>query len=1269
MALDMNLVKIGSLNANGLGNFEKRKDVFQYLREHGDDLSLIFVQEAHLLTSDQNFIRSQWGFECVVNGVSSNSKGTLILFNNNFSYKLHKVVRGEGGQYIVLDIEMAGRRLTVVNLYGPSDRDCPSFFEKICEELDNFDNDNFIIGGDWNVVLDAVKDTCHYRNVNRPRAMETVHDMMSVYNLVDVWREMNPNRRQYTWRRTNGKQRGRLDYFLVSEHMLSEISIAKIHPGYRTDHSLVSIVLGKASQHRMRPHWKWNSSLIKDKVYVDMVKQLICTVKERYAAMVYDFDMLDRVKNEDIQFVISDQLFMETLLLEIRGATIYHASYKKKLEVEMEEALILEVADLEKKGSLSDEDIVTLERKKQALADVRKKKVDGMILRSRAKWIQEGEKATHYFCNLEKRNFVNKSMNVLEREDGTVIKNKNDILKETCDFYEKLYASREAEVKNVNLASIIDAPTLSDEDRDSLEGLITAEEALKALKNMKQSRAPGNDGFTAEFYKFFWLDIGAFVLRSINEGFLTGKMSITQRQGLITCIPKEGEGKNKRLLRHWRPLTLLNVIYKIASACIAERLKNVLPSIIHGDQTGFLKGRYIGENIRLIYDVLVHTRVNRIPGLLLLVDLEKAFDSVAWSFVDKCLDFFNFGPDLKRWIKTFFTDIVACVSVNGQYSKWFNIERGCRQGDPSSPYIYLICAEVLSTLIRNNKEIKGLKINEIEILLSQFADDTSLFLDGTEKSFTECIGVLNYFASISGLKVNYEKTQVVWIGSRTNSGMRFMRDSNFIWNPGVFKVLGVKFSTDIDQIVHLNFENKLTEIRRLLMLWSKRNLTPFGKITVIKTLALSKLVHLFITLPDPSNQFMADLHNMFYSFLWDRKQAKVDKRTICADYESGGLKMVNVYHFLTAMKINWIRRVFHDDSLFIRLLLSTCPSFRQLNVFGGEYANVVMNRCNNNFWCDVLKHLKKLYCKNLLEHFGDFVSEPLFYNIHIIRGRHVVYIREWFDCGITVVGHLLDSTGEFLTFEQFRAKFPLLRVNFLVYAGVINAVKAYKQRCALDTVADCAISECKAWSLVMGGSKVVYPALVKLSGLHTCTSKWNDQFQDLPAWKFIFRKYIKTTQDAKLRWFQFRLIYRLIPTNRFLHLRKLSDSALCTFCGNAEETLTHLFWECPHVRNFWNVLQNWLRQNCENCATLVLSQVFTMFGVENNFRSDKVIDLIMLLARFYIYKCKLEKKMPDMDAFIPIVKRRYNIERYCYSINGQLHKFIMEWFPYESLVT
>ena len=150
---------------------------------------------------------------------------------------------------------------------------------------------------------------------------------------------------------------------------------------------------------------------------------------------------------------------------------------------------------------------------------------------------------------------------------------------------------------------------LNNEEVQSLEGELTYEELTLALKNMKNSKSPGNDGFTAEFFKFFWVDLGKYILRSINYAYRNGLLSVTQKQGIITCLPKPNKARN--ILKNWRPISLLNVIYKLMSSAIANRLKTVLNKLINQDQKGFITGRFIGENIRLVYDVLFETKKNK----------------------------------------------------------------------------------------------------------------------------------------------------------------------------------------------------------------------------------------------------------------------------------------------------------------------------------------------------------------------------------------------------------------------------------------------------------------------------------------------------------------------------------------------------------------------------------------------------------------------------------------------------------------------------------
>ena len=181
-------------------------------------------------------------------------------------------------------------------------------------------------------------------------------------------------------------------------------------------------------------------------------------------------------------------------------------------------------------------------------------------------------------------------------------------------------------------------------------------------------------------------------------------------------------------------LSLVNVDTKIMSKVIEARVRNVLRSIIHYNQTGYVKDRFIGEAIRSIFDIKDFTAKENIPGLLLFIDFQKAFDSVEWEFLIESLKKFNFGRGFLQWVKTFYNNIQSCVINNGVSSNFFTLERGVRQGDPLSPYLFIIAVETLAIAIRQKESIKGITIGTEETKLLQFADDTTAVLADTSSA-------------------------------------------------------------------------------------------------------------------------------------------------------------------------------------------------------------------------------------------------------------------------------------------------------------------------------------------------------------------------------------------------------------------------------------------------------------------------------------------------------------------------------------------------------
>lgn len=314
-----------SVNLRGVQLAEKRKDVLNFLKQR--KYSIYFLQDTHFTKREENYIRSQWGFECFFSSFSSESRGCAIMFNNNFEYKLHSKEADLQGNKLVLDITINGKRMTLINIYGPN-RDTPEFFSGIKTDIQKSENP-VILAGDFNLVLDPSIDLLNYKNVNNPQARNKVIEIIAECGLIDCWRKLNAEKQSFTWTQPNSNKRARLDYFLISEDFFSDIDEVNILPGYRTDHSMILLSFKFNKFSRGHSYWKFNNSLLKDSTYVAEIKNVINRVKEQYALPVENI-LANEIPPKDLIFTINDQLFFEVLLMEIRGKTISYSSFLKK---------------------------------------------------------------------------------------------------------------------------------------------------------------------------------------------------------------------------------------------------------------------------------------------------------------------------------------------------------------------------------------------------------------------------------------------------------------------------------------------------------------------------------------------------------------------------------------------------------------------------------------------------------------------------------------------------------------------------------------------------------------------------------------------------------------------------------------------------------------------------------------------------------------------------------------------------------------------------
>ena len=678
-----------------------------------------------------------------------------------------------------------------------------------------------------------------------------------------------------------------------------------------------------------------------------------------------------------------------------------------------------------------------------------------------------------------------------------------------------------------------------------------------------------------------------------------------------------------------------------------------------------MSNRFTGDNIRLLYDILKLSYQNKKPGILLLIDFEKAFDSVAWSFIKKSLIFFNFKNSIINWIETFYKNIKSTVIVNNSPTPFFPVERGCRQGDPISPYIFLICGEILAHMIRQSDRIKGYSLLDEEQKLSQYADDTMLLLDGSKDSFEYCIFIILEYAKFSGLSMNFEKTKVIWFGCDRAPETIYMPELKFDWNPKTFSVLGIDFTIDLKNITDINITKKLPSLLKEINQWNKRDLTPLGKVTIIKTFLLSKFVQILMCLPSPSKKITNEINAILYKFLWDGKPDQV-KRTVAKNtFQKGGLDMIDFRLFNESLKISWLRRVQESESPWVKIAKKAYPFLFNIFQFGDEYVKCMRNDFENEFWADVVTYYYSFYSNYTFKSINELETVNFLYNSKIKVDKKAIRNKMLENNGIHQIKSLKQG-DKFLTFQQFNTLHKT-NLNFLQYMSIVNSVKNYCLKFKLIKTSNIVVNH-PVQDLILknkkGFSKIYHSVTAKEEEATGCVRwKKHTNISNL-EWQKLFNKLKSTTNDTKLRWFQYRILHYILTTNRSVSKFMVGQDHLCTFCNHESETIVHLFWDCRKTNFFWTELAKLINSRAIHAHNFRFTKWLVLFGTSDSIKTDLVCDLIILIGKFYIYRCKVQNKDMSIAIFMKEVYNRYCIEKEIYNASPL---FKSKWAPYENL--
>ncbi|CAJ1069845.1 unnamed protein product [Xyrichtys novacula] len=593
---------IFSVNVRGIKNEVKRKSLFLFLQNKGADF--YFIQETHSSETDVSYWRNQWGRNVWLSHGSNRSAGVAIL-HGKYGGKIIKYDADKDGRWIILLADINQSSVILINVYGSNSKSLNNIIFSTLENKINywltlFPSAEILWGGDFNTVFDGSLDRWPPK-AKQITELENICDRM---NLIDIWRHRHPQEKVFTWSNKDRSCQSRLDFWLISAELENKVDSIKIEPTILTDHKAISIQfhLGSDRQRVNRDYWKLNKTLLQNKEFVKE-SQIIIDKCWRQANLLKNFG-----------------LYWELMKYEIRKLAIRLSRKTSRHNKEKELQLVTQIFPLSEKTDPTSAEVEQLAYLQTELDKLFEGKARGAFIRSRRKWLEQGEKCTKYFFSLEKRNYEMSSLCKLKIHDA-VCENEKLISQYVARFYEKLYMTDLLNEDKMSLFLQTIQPNIRRIDDDlhvTCDQKITITEVQKCIDSLKDNKAPGNDGITGEFYKYFKQAIAPFLTELFEEALDKEELPHTLRQGLIKLIPKPK--KDELNIENWRPISLLNNDAKLFALIFAKRLKIGLVDIIDEEQSGFMPGRNIVNNIRLILDMIDYNEFIPDESFILFVD-------------------------------------------------------------------------------------------------------------------------------------------------------------------------------------------------------------------------------------------------------------------------------------------------------------------------------------------------------------------------------------------------------------------------------------------------------------------------------------------------------------------------------------------------------------------------------------------------------------------------------------------------------------------------
>ena len=932
-------LQVMSYNIRGLSDSKKVRHAVNncYKLSKSSVNSFFMFQETFVTRLD--ILNYLWRGEYHLTPGLGNSQGCLTLVTAPYKIIQATNLHNRAHVLALTKDDTNNAELILVNVYAPNGfgDDKVRFFQELKDIVDDnvatYNCDNVIVAGDFNLVfsLDEVKNRL-YTNVEQ-RVAASVKAMLQQINLVDSW-ELVPTK-LFTWKTTRTGQEvfSTLDRIMFTQNWISLKTVTTDWSLSLSDHAAVTSFFQRVDK---RCEGRSRIPRLDPRLLLDPEGRGQLDARFRELTAQASSAWNPHVKLEFFK------MSLRTAVNEVNGnlkAALRDTEVGLNRDInELVNELAQENVQHERKLLLMTK-LDDLRQLKRAVVDRVGTRLEQRTAR---KWYNEGELSNRYFFNLLNRK-ANDDINALYDENGVEVKDPKVIEDLITKFYKDLYESvpHQVEVNDEFFRHIQEVPP---EQAKVMEEHLTLDELTNTLATCSDS-SPGPDGIPYSYLKHYWAEFGPVILDAWRFSTASGQLPTSHKLSYLKLIPKTG--KDVRVINNLRPITLSNTDHKLITKTYARKLTKIVGGHVGEEQTAYIPGRLINDNIRAMLTTIGLANLDdAVDGVVISLDAKKAFDSVDHRYIRDCLRAFG----LSAFIPIFnilYKDLRSQIIINGKTIDGYSILKGVKQGDALSCVLFILCMEPLIRNIKGNENISRIESRLMPINIPKvysFADDISVVTKnsnlGTQAIFTE----YETFTKISGLQLNPDKTEILCFNKDKNCNQEFLITyegaRHRVKATDRIKINGILFTQDVDQLEDINVTSTIAAMERLLLSWSTRRLTLLGRILVIKTYAISKIIYVMQSLMLSERSYKAVI-KVIFKFLWNknlnaaRAPERLKRNVMLTSVQNGGFGMVNVAELGSALNLK----------AYGRLLVTKHPFFEQVKglLDANDFFNVRLN--------------------------------------------------------------------------------------------------------------------------------------------------------------------------------------------------------------------------------------------------------------------------------------------------------------------------------------